>query len=206
MGRFKKNFETRNTLADSDHAHSSSAQSSPMIKKGPGQPALKVVDMNCIITKYFKRPHSTWSHDEKQEVAEYMRNRAGIDASDKSSISRMQLGEKFEYFLNQFIDLYETDSDFEAAIDPWQIIVIDKPLDNARYLEVLNRANRHINGEGDANDLGNPIQFQHNKDWILHIPNGREDARRVVSYMAGELHDTEFSAIVQDYRLSLRDV
>lgn len=174
-------------------------------KKGRGQPMLKLQDMERIITKYYNIPNTSWSKEEKQEIAEFMYNRAGIDISPRNNPTGRHLRKEFEYFFSQYVNLYENDKEFEAMIDPWQVIVIDKPNDNERYLAVLNRANLHINGNGDANEPGEPIQFQHGKDWILHIPGGREDARRVASYMAGELHDTEFSVIVQDYRASLRD-
>ena len=52
-----------------------------------------------------------------------------------------------------------------------------------------------------------PIQFLHGTNWILHVPNGREDARRALGHMVGHFHalGLPFTGIVQDYRSSLHD-
>jgi len=134
-----------------------------------------------------------------------MRNRAGIDASDKKTLGRLGLVDKFEHFFAQYVDLYESDAAFEAIIDPWQVIVIEKP-PAIFYLQVVNDANHYIGGIGPANAPGEPIQFQHGLDWLLLIPSGRENARRVASYISGACHGHHnVGVLVQDFRVSLRD-
>lgn len=121
-----------------------------------------------------------------------MRNRSGLDYSNKAVIAALHLTEQFEHFLNQYINLYETDKDFEAIIDPFQVIVLEKPSE-ATYVAALNRANRHIGGLGNANDPNEPIQFQYGKNWMLSIPSG-------------EFLGLNYEAVLQDFRLSLKEV
>jgi len=65
--------------------------------KGPGQPVIKVQDMGPILSKLNQKPSTQWTVAEKDEVIQLMRNRAGIDNSDKTEIRQMGLSEKFEY-------------------------------------------------------------------------------------------------------------
>lgn len=71
------------------------------MKKGPGQPMLRVEEMKDLLTTLIQRPHSSWTAEEKQEVVRLMRNRAGIDRSDQKSLRKLGLRVKFKYFLGQ---------------------------------------------------------------------------------------------------------
>lgn len=178
----------------------------PPIPKPPGQPVVSVVDMAHILHPLAFRRHTEWTKEEKSNLAAFMCNRGGIDASDKIAMAQAGLTAIFEFWFNEYVNLYETDAEFEKAIDPWQIVVIAKPADNV-FLPVLNLANRHIGGVGNANAPNEPIQFQHGQNWILHIPSGKENAHRVVSFLQGQFvgQNIPFQAIVQDYRTSMKD-
>jgi hypothetical protein len=135
-----------------------------------------------------------------------MRNRAGIDASDKKAIAAAGLHALFESWFAEYVDLYERDRAFELAIDPWQIIVTKKPLEDV-YIAVLNDANSMLGGCGKAGDPKNPIKFQHGTNWMLHIPTGEEDAKRIVAHMKRQFEERgapDFEAVIQDFRSSIR--
>jgi hypothetical protein len=174
--------------------------------KPPGQPTIAVVDMGHIIRPLAFRRHREWTVEEKNNLAAFMCNRAGIDASDKVAIGKAGLSDIFEFWFNEYVDLYETDKEFEKAIDPWQIVVIVKPANNV-YIPILNLANQHIGGVGNANAVNEPVQFMYGQNWMLQITTGKENARRVVSFMKGHFvsQNIDFEALVQDYRTSLKD-
>lgn len=176
------------------------------VVKPPGQPTVNVVDMAHILRPLAFRRHQDWTLEEKRNLASFMCNRAGIDASDKVAMHRANLTAIFDFWFNEYVNLYETDKDFEKAIDPWQVIVLVRP-ESGIYIPLLNNANQHIGGGGQANDPKEPIQFMHGCNWVLSIPSGKEDARRVVSYMKGHCdgENIPFEAIVQDYHASIRD-
>jgi hypothetical protein len=180
--------------------------SSDGVKTCPGQPSVTVVEMRDILTTLGFRKHSQWTQEEKDNLAKFMCNRAGIDASDKISMHTAGLTDLFDHWLGEYVALYESDPDFEKAIDPWQVVVLQKPPDNI-YIPTLNLANQHIGGLGNANGPNEPVQFMHNVNWLLHIPGGKENARRLVSYMKGDFHrqNIPFSAAIQDYRATVLD-
>lgn len=175
-------------------------------KKPPGQPTVSVVDMQHILRPLAFRRHTEWTVEEKDALAKFMCNRAGIDASDKAAMHREGLTAMFNFWFDEYVRLYETDREFERAIDPWQVIFLERPPEDV-FLALLDLGNQHIGGVGAANAPNEPVQFMHGKPWILSIPSGKEDARRVVSFIKGHClgQNLPLEAIVQDYRASIKD-
>ena len=93
-----------------------------------------------------------------------------------------------------------------VAKTSWQVIVLTKPAQN-EYILGLNLANEHLGGtRAAAGNPGEPILFMHDVNWILHVPSGRENARVVVSHLAGRFQalNLPFTALVQGYKKVFR--
>jgi len=123
-------------------------------KKPPGQPMVTVVEMEPILQKLGYRTNDEWTTQEKNELAHFMCNRVGIDCRDIAATNQAGLTALFEHWFKEYVDLYSKDADFEKAIDPWMIIVIERPADDL-YLPRLNEANLNLlGGDGPANASG----------------------------------------------------
>ena len=74
-------------------------------------------------------------------------------------------------------------------------------------MPVLNQANNYLGGVGIAGAVGEPIQFQYGQNWFLRIPAGREDARRLIAYIAGRFEEQgeDVHAVWQLYTTSVDD-
>jgi hypothetical protein len=175
------------------------------VPKPPGQPEVSIHGMKHFLDLFWNRKHSQWKKAEKTALAAFMANRTGIIRGEESLDIDLQM--KFNHFINEYVELYSTDAAFKAAIDPWAVIIFNPPMNNVNYEAELVLAAQFIGNAAEValNVAGSRVQFIQGKNWLLHIPTGREDARRLLAFLCGRLRpaNPNFGGIVMDYNLLL---
>jgi hypothetical protein len=174
-------------------------ESTPMPIK-PIQPMIDAEALAPYIDKVYPRPCSEWSEEFIEELGALMANRGGFNCSNKTAIAASGAGRHLDWFLAQYVTLYETNKHFEDLIDPWYVICEGIPqTQDQLYVDAVNAANRHVGGRSIANLRGEPIQFSHGRNWFLHCQD-REQAMRVASFLHGRLQWADFHTSVIDSR------
>lgn len=170
----------------------------------PYQPTLHIQDLAEFIHRLFPKKSSTWPKKDVEYLGNLMANRDGFNSSNRAAIAAAGIAGKIDWFYREYVDLYETNREFEKMIDPWYIIVDPAGIaavGDEAYITALNNAETHLGGGGLPNEADAVIMFNQDRNWFLMLPTGRETAMRVRSFLHGAVNNESFHTIVMDGRL-----
>lgn len=199
----KRKLKDNNFQGPSKHTKSEDSEDDEEAPLKPIQPSIYFEELAPFIDKVYPTPSRRWKKEYVKELGMLMSNRSGFNCTHDKLIAEAGLAGKMSWFFREYVDLYENDDEFDNMIDPWYVICEGADQIGPAYDAAINDANRHVNGQGSAGMPDEPIQFDNNRNWILHCAN-RESALEVAAFLHGRLSDTHpaFHTSVVDIRFN----
>lgn len=171
----------------------------------PQQAAIFCEELAPFIHRVYPNPSKLWKEVDISYLGKLMANRGGFDASNKQAINESGISDKLNWFYGEYVNLYESNKEFEKMIDPWYVICDGYAnLPGNTFTEALNAANQHMGGGQVAGNEGDPIVFQNGNNWFLHC-RSREEALQIKAFLHGRINNANFQTSTIDCRFLLHN-